>query len=126
MDGSESKGIVYFNAIDQSYRLTVQDPDENPIDGFLPKGKVYSIGELNSLSEVAGESLKGSVVQYRGSYYALTDSDPELRNNKSVYYQRGSRKGKLKMAKEWRDVLPILSVINRWKGFETVRTNYYE
>ena len=61
-----------------------------------------------------------------GSYYALTDSDPELRNNKSVYYQRGSRKGKLKMAKEWRDVLPILSVINRWKGFETVRTNYYE
>ena len=80
VDGSESNGIVYFNSIDQSYRLTVQDPDENPIDGVLPKGKVYSIGELNSVSEVAGESLKGSVVQYRGSYYALTNDSPEFKD----------------------------------------------
>jgi flagellin-like hook-associated protein FlgL len=80
VDGSESNGVVYFNAIDQSYRLAVQDSDENPIDGFLPKGKVYSIGELNSVPEVAGESLNGSMVQYRGSYYALTNDSPAFEN----------------------------------------------
>lgn len=59
-------------------------------------------------------------------YYAIAQSDEELLNNKNVYYQRGYRKGKMKLAKEWRDILPALSVINRWEGFRTVRTNYYE
>jgi hypothetical protein len=58
------------------------------------------------------------------SYYGIVQSNQELLENKEVYYQRGTRAGQLKLAKEWGDVIPALYTINRWKGFDTVDSDY--
>lgn len=57
-------------------------------------------------------------------YYAIMQNDVDLAENKEVYYQRGTRKGQLKLAKEWGDVIPFVYTINRWKGFDTVTSDY--
>ena len=61
-------------------------------------------------------------IQY--PYYAMVQDDQELLDNKEVYYQKGPRAGQLKLAKEWKDVVPALYTINRWIGFETVQSDY--
>jgi hypothetical protein len=95
---------------------------------YFVNPKEYITGAKNPVPVLKYATALGEAgwrsVQYL--YYAIAQSDEELLNNKSVYYQRGYRKGKKKLAKEWRDVLPILSVFNRWEGFKTVRTNYFE
>jgi hypothetical protein len=58
------------------------------------------------------------------SYYGIVQSNQELLENKEVYYQTGTRAGQLKLAKEWGDVIPALYTINRWKGFDTVDSDY--
>ena len=42
----------------------------------------------------------------------------------SAFYKRTSRKGQLKLGKEWGDAVPGLYTINRWKSYDNV-TNYY-
>jgi hypothetical protein len=58
------------------------------------------------------------------AYYGIVQDHEELLDNKNVYYQKGSRKGKLKLAKEWGDVIPALYQINRYKAFDTVSKDY--
>jgi len=41
-----------------------------------------------------------------------------------IYTKKGPNKGRLKMVKEWGDVLPILDQYNRWRSFDTV-TSFY-
>ena len=38
-------------------------------------------------------------------------------DNKEVYYQRGTRTGKLKVAKETADVVPVWYEIQKWVDF---------
>ena len=57
-------------------------------------------------------------------YYAIMQNDIEIAENKEVYYQQGTRKGQLKLAKEWGDIIPFIYTINRWKGFDTVTSDY--
>ena len=47
----------------------------------------------------------------------LTSSNDEFRSNSDVVYQRGSRAGNLKLAKEWQDAMPILSTIKKWANY---------
>lgn len=68
--------------------------------------------------------VEALVSSYHYGVYSLTQDGEELLDNKNVYYQRGSRAGTLKVAKEWRDVLPALYTINRWLAFETVNKDY--
>ena len=53
---------------------------------------------------------------FNPDYDILSDSD--------IYYQRGNRKGKLKLAKEWGDVIPLWYAINRWHAYDTM-TDFY-
>ena len=60
------------------------------------------------------------------AYYSVVQSDYDLKRNKSVYYQSTYRKGQTKIAKELSDLIPLLSVYNRWEGFRTVETNWFD
>ena len=46
----------------------------------------------------------------------------KFNENKTWVYQRGDRKGKLKLWKEWKDAIPILYAIERFKAYDTART----
>ena len=78
VEGSESNGIVFFDAASQSYRLTVQDPDEQAIEGSFTKGIVYSTSDISPPPELAEDVdpvKDGDVVQFRGAYYIVTDNN---------------------------------------------------
>jgi hypothetical protein len=45
-------------------------------------------------------------------------------DEESLYYQRGTRKGELKLAKQWADVIPGWYTINRWRSYDNV-TDFY-
>ena len=68
--------------------------------------------------------LEAATAVFNYGYYSITSGGEELLDNSSVYYQRGSRRGTLKVNKELRDVLPALYILNRWKAFETVNKDY--
>ena len=50
-------------------------------------------------------------------FYAITQSGDDFYANSSVVYQRGRRKGQLKLAKEWQDAVPILYTIKKWQNY---------
>ena len=51
----------------------------------------------------------------------LTGSDE---SDSSVYYQRGSRKGQLKLKKEWMDAIPVLYAIKKYQNL-IEQQNFY-
>ena len=54
----------------------------------------------------------------------LIQSKDEFYANKDYVYQRGKRKGQLKMAKEWADILPFIYTIQKWSNFDQARDFY--
>jgi hypothetical protein len=40
------------------------------------------------------------------------------------YYERGPRDGDLKAWKEWKDIIPALSVLNKWESYDQVKSFY--
>ena len=54
-------------------------------------------------------------------YHFFTESDKEFWGNKDVVYQRGSRKGRLKLNKEWQDAMPILYSIKKWQNYNDMK-----
>ena len=75
-----------------------------------PIASTRTLGEL-------GQALELTVGT--GLAYAFLD-DEKFMESKYVY-QRGNRKDKLKLGKEWGDALPIFYTINRWKSYENNR-----
>lgn len=76
VEGSESNGIVFFDVASQSYRLTVQGPDEQTIEGSYSKGDIYGVSQIAPPPEdldAIDPNSDGDVVQYRGSYYIITN-----------------------------------------------------
>ena len=57
-------------------------------------------------------------------YYNLADGLTDSELTKKLYYTRGSRKGQLKLKKEFYDVAPLLKQANRWVSFDTVEDFY--
>ena len=53
--------------------------------------------------------------------YQLADPSYDITKDKAIYYQRGSRKGTMKVARDWSDVIPLLYTINRYKAYDTVK-----
>ena len=41
-------------------------------------------------------------------------------DEESLYYQKGTRNGELKLAKQWADVVPGWYTINRWRSYDNV------
>ena len=58
------------------------------------------------------------------AYYGLTQPPEEFYKNSNIYYQRKPRKGQLKLAKEWKDVVPIIYGSQRWDDFENQKDFY--
>ena len=50
-------------------------------------------------------------------YYAITQSGDDFYANSNVVYQRGRRKGQLKLTKEWQDAVPILYTVKKWTNY---------
>ena len=44
--------------------------------------------------------------------------------NSGIYYQRGSRKGQLKLTKEWMDAIPVLYAIKKYQNLAEEQTFY--
>jgi flagellin-like hook-associated protein FlgL len=78
VDGSESNGIISFDVESQSFRLAVQDPNEDAVEGSFMKGVVFNKTSITppptDLTEDDPVS-DGDVVQFRGSYYIVTDNN---------------------------------------------------
>ena len=45
----------------------------------------------------------------------------QWKKESGLYYTRGPRKGQVKLAKEWGDVVPLWYTINRWLAFDSVK-----
>ena len=47
----------------------------------------------------------------------LVQSDETFRANSDYVYQRGKKRGELKVNKAWKDVIPILYSMQKWENF---------
>ena len=78
------------------------------------------LASSRTLGEI-GEALSTSLWTGVDS---LILSEEEFMKNKDYVYQRGKRKGQLKLGKEWNDVLPFMSAYQRWQNLDQVRDFY--
>ena len=79
-----------------------------------PFASTRTLGEL-------GEALSYTFSTAAGYVYY---SNEEFYADKDFVYQRGSRKGQLKVAKNWGDVIPLWYSIQKWISFDNI-TNFY-
>jgi hypothetical protein len=79
---------------------------------------IAATGTLGKL----GEALE--VTTLTGYEWLTRDSDGEFYSNSKVVYQNRPNKGKLKMNKKWKDVLPIIYSIQKIRSFDE-RKEYY-
>jgi hypothetical protein len=89
-------------------------------DGYeLMKSPISSMRMVKEMAEAFSSTVQTPFVLTK---HALTGKDPSL--NKNIYYQRGNKKGTLKMWKEQRDAMPLLYALNRWMSYDRVK-NYW-
>ena len=79
-----------------------------------PFASTRTLGEL-------GEALSYTLSTAVGHLFY---SEEEFYANKDFVYQRGPRKGQLKIAKNWGDVIPLWYSIQKWVNFDNL-TNFY-
>lgn len=123
-DDSEVKKKLENVLIYQADRLRKELVTFNPIPGMGGYQQMMQlfkspIAATRTMGEM-GEALEVTVGT--GLSWVFLD-DTEFSESKYVY-QRGNRKGTMKIGKEWGDALPILYTINRWKGYERI-TDFY-
>jgi hypothetical protein len=87
-----------------------------PVVGFTD---MYQMAK----SPVASTRTLAEWGQALGSTMA-TDNPEYWEGNKDIVYQRRPDKGNLKMAKEWKDAIPILYTFQRWASYDTVSDFY--
>jgi L,D-peptidoglycan transpeptidase YkuD (ErfK/YbiS/YcfS/YnhG family) len=72
-----------------------------------------------------GEAIMSTVLTgYNGVMYMATDDPEYWEGNKKIVYQNRPDKGKLKMAKEWRDAIPIIYTVQRWSAYSKISDFY--
>ena len=123
-DDSEVQRKLQNVLVYQADRLRKELVTFNPIPGMGGYQQIYQIfkspiAATRTLGEL-GEALEVSVGT--GLFYVFSD-DTEFTKSKYVY-QRGNRKGEMKLGKEWGDALPILYTINRWHSYDNIRDFY--
>jgi hypothetical protein len=57
-------------------------------------------------------------------YDAIVPNQTDIKLDKRIYYQRGNKKGDLKLWKETRDAMPLLYALNRWWSYDQIK-NYW-
>ena len=70
----------------------------------------------------AMEEILGAIyTSFNTLAVGVTKDGDAFKEDKRVVYQRGSRKGQLKMKKQWLDAIPLLYSIEKWRKYETMR-----
>jgi len=75
VDGTDSNGTVFFDAASQTYRLGVQDPEEELIEGDFLKGEIFSSSNIPQppIDATVEDTVKsGDIFQFRGSYFVAS------------------------------------------------------
>ena len=91
-----------------------------PVFGFeelfmLVKSPIASTRTLGELGQAIEQSLWHPFAVLRD----YTSEEYDITADKDYYYQRTSRKGQAKLAKEWADVIPFWYTVNRWIAYDT-------
>jgi hypothetical protein len=96
-----------------------------PVIGF--KEQFYMAKSPVAVTRMMGE-MADAFRKTFGTGTAFThkifNPDYDILSDNDIYYQRGNRKGQLKLAKEWGDVVPLWYAINRWAAYDTM-TDFY-
>ena len=82
---------------------------------FASSRWLFEVGQ--ALSSSVGTPMAMSIAAINGEEGWI-----KFNENKTFVYQRGDRKGQLKLWKEWKDAIPILYAIERFKAYDTART----
>ena len=67
------------------------------------------------------EMQEAMVSMVQTPYLYLIKDEDEFYLDTRVVYQRGDKKGSLKLNKELRDVAPGLYALNRWLSYDTIK-----
>ena len=98
----------------QSGRLVQETTAFVPI---FPNGWMQLFGMIES-PVAATKNLEDMAEALQMTIYTpygfLTSTKEEFYANSTYVYQRGRRKGELKLWKEWKDAIPILYSIQKW------------
>ncbi|BCV02313.1 MAG: hypothetical protein CM15mV51_1340 [uncultured marine virus] len=95
-------------------------------DRMLDEFIIYNVGTDSKIGLIKGaiasarylaELYEALDVTFSTGVSYLIDSEDERRADSEVTYQRGIRKGELKLYKEWQDALPLLGNIKKWRNF---------
>lgn len=109
-DDEELKKLVNFFVYQSERTMDELSLPVNPVQlGQFVKNPVALIGFTTDVAEALAETFKYVLPPYGDS---------------SERYQRGVNKGELKWVKEWGDIIPIGSVINKWDSFEELKEFY--
>ena len=86
-----------------------------PVAGFkeqfyMAKSPIAVTRTLGEMGDAFWKTIGTGLSLGQGIY----DKDYDIKKDSNVYYQRGNRKGDLKIAKEWADIIPLLYTINRF------------
>jgi len=101
----------------QSGRLVAETTQFVPI--FPAAGFDQIVGFVNnpiSASKNVENLVDALIITARTPLGLIINTDEGFRSNKTYVYQRGYRKGQLKLWKEWKDVIPILYSIEKWNN----------
>lgn len=111
-DDKNLKRFVDFLQYQQSKQLT-ELITLVPVAGVMEQYQLVSnpMPAVNSIHDFAQAMYQTMMLPYN----YMTDS---------MYYTKGTYEGDLKVAKEWRDVIPGLYSLNRWDSFDTVKSYY--
>jgi hypothetical protein len=97
-----------------------------PVAGFTDLWAMLKspVAATRTLAEY-GQALGSTVLTgFNGVMYMSTDNPEYWEGNKDIVYQNRPDKGKLKMAKEWRDAIPMLYTWQRWESYTKISDFY--
>lgn len=100
---------------------------------FMAYQQSRQMNEITTLMPVVGVEeqfmLAKSPIAILGTLKAFSEaimstaSLPFPPYNKN-YYERGVHKDELKAWKEWKDIIPVLSLLNKWDSYDNVKSFY--
>ena len=93
-----------------------------PFIGFkeqymMAKSPISATRTVGELAEALSQSFWFPAM----SIYDAANPNYDITKDKDYYYQRGTRKGQTKIAKEWGDVIPLVYTFNRWAAYDTAK-----
>lgn len=86
------------------------------------KSPIASTRTMGEVGQAMSYSMRTPLAYMYHAYRGTLDD--EFYGNTSYYYTRGSKAGKLKLNKEWGDVVPIWYSAQKWRSFDERKSFY--